>query len=172
MVIWKDVLGYEGLYSVSNNGDIRGNERVVKHHKGGPKRLKERIRKPVISTHGYLTVILSKEGRNVRHAIHRLVLSTFAGEPKEKSDACHCDGDRKNNSISNLRWDTRTGNMQDTKLHGTYRSGEKIHFAKLTEEDVKSILSDDRPQKLIAKSFGIDQSAVSLIKTGKRWKHL
>ena len=172
MEIWKDVIGYEGIYSVSSLGNIKSNDRIVVHGYGGDKLLNGINRKQVKSTSGYLTIVLSKYGVSKRHSVHRIVLSSFIGEPIEKSDCCHLDGVRTNNSLSNLRWDSRKGNMADTVSHGTRRSGEKINFAKLTKEQVIRIIVDPRKQKAIADEYGICQSAVSLIKNKARWKHL
>lgn len=169
---WLPIPGYEGLYSISSHGRIRSEARIVRHYSGGQKLLNERLRAICPNMHGYASVILSKEGRNTRFTVHRLVLRAFVGEPPYGVDACHNDGDRSNNKLENLRWDTRAGNMQDTINHGTRRRGESVHFHKITEQTALAIRRDNRLHKEIARDFQISQSAVSLIKRGKRWAYL
>ena len=107
--------------------------------------------------------------------VHRLVLMAFSGPAGQGLSACHNDGDRSNNRISNLRWDTTTANHADKKIHGTLKQGGLCYQAKLRDVDVQSIrrmLSEGLEQKEIAKLFGISQPSVSDIKHGRTWKHV
>ena len=115
---WKAIPGYEGLYEVSDLGRVRSLDRMIKLHHGGEYRRKGRIRKLVANNDGYLNVALSKEGEQRLYKVHRLVLEAFVGQPKEEQEACHNNGDRSDNRLSNLRWGTKKENMADIKKHG------------------------------------------------------
>ena len=73
------------------------------------------IMKPGRDGRGYATVVLSgrPKARTVR--VHRLVLSAFVGPCPEGMEACHWDGNRMNNHIDNLRWDTHKANCGDRR---------------------------------------------------------
>ena len=66
--------------------------------------------------------------------IHRLVLEAFVGPCPAKMEACHNDGVRLNNRLSNLRWDTRSANVKDAYRHGTKPR-------KMTNEKLSTILA-------------------------------
>lgn len=95
--IWKGIEGYEGLYQVSNLGNVKslGN--------GNSNNSKERILKPK-KTSGYLYVGLSKEGKRKNHLIHRLVAQTFISNPNNYQQVNHRDEDKTNNQVTNLEF--------------------------------------------------------------------
>lgn len=102
--IWADVIGYEGLYQVSDKGRIKSLERYVHHPKGGKRLLKERIRKIVFDADGYCLVTLNKENKGVMFKIHRLVASCFIVNANNLPQVNHMDMDKTNNNASNLEW--------------------------------------------------------------------
>jgi len=162
---WKDIVGYEDIYQVSDQGRVKSVRRSGA--KGGV------LKMPPVSG-GYKRVRLSKHGVVQDRLVHRLVLEAFVGPRPKNMECCHNDGDRENNRIKNLRWDTHKNNQIDMVVHGNSGKsfGEDHVSAKLTEEDVKWIRQIDAPQWRIAQCFGVDQSTISLIKTGKRWRRL
>ena len=94
-------------------------------------------------------------------------------QPPEAPFALHsCDNPPCVNPI-HLRWGTPQENMDDRKRRGRANScvGASHGRAKLREDVVRLIRLDTRPQKDIASSYGIGQSAVSRIKAGKSWGH-
>lgn len=99
-------------------------------------------------------------------------------KPDDKDDAAHSCGNGHKGCVnpSHLSWKTRKENASDMTLHGTLAYGEKSPVAKLTETDVLDIrrrsLSETEFQKDIAREYGVKQSRVSMIKTGKTWRHL
>jgi hypothetical protein len=102
----------------------------------------------------------------------RLLLEAFVGPCPEGMQACHSDGDKANNAISNLRWDTPEANMADRELHGTSAKGVRNPAAKLDDVKVRSIrvlLSEGYSQSCIAAQFGITQVLVSRISLRKTW---
>lgn len=171
MEIWTPVLGYEGLYSVSNLGNVRSETRLIGHYAGGKRISKGVVLSPYTTTHGYFSVSLAKDAVHKKHSIHRLVLTSFTLTNK-KLDVCHIDGNKKNNKLENLKWGTRSENMQDCVRHGRTNRGTKNPNVKLTPEMVLAIFEDKRVQHIIAREYGLNQSTISDIKTGKNWGHL
>ena len=169
---WRPIIGFEGLYEISDTGLVRSVDRFVNHYAGGQRLLKGKPKLPFVTAFGYKMIMLSKNGINKSFQVHRLVLASFTENKGKGFDCCHNDGNRTNNNLSNLRWDTRTGNMQDTVKHGTRRNGENVNFAKLSATQIQAIKIDTRSQRDIAQSYGVHQSAISLIKRNKRWKHI
>ncbi len=102
--IWKDIKGYEGLYEVSNLGQIKS----FNYLRTG----KEKILKPLKDKGGYLFVSLYKSGKVKLFKIHRLVAQAFIDNPKNKPCINHIDCDRQNNCVNNLEWVTQKENIQ------------------------------------------------------------
>lgn len=152
MEIWKDVVGYEGRYQVSNLGSVRS--------------LKYRghdvtsLMKPSTNYAGYLVVTLGKERKQVR--VHCLVLEAFIGSRPEGAQGCHNDNDKLNCSLVNLRWDTPKGNVADRR---SYKSDRNPN-AKITEADrveIKRRRDGGEKAKSIALDYGISAVRVSQI---------
>ena len=99
MEIWKDIPGYEGVYQVSNLGNVRS-------LKFG----KERMLKPGKDRENYLHVDLSKNGKRKTCKVHRLVADTFIPSIEGKEFVDHINGIRNDNRMDNLRWCTHQEN--------------------------------------------------------------
>lgn len=125
---WLPVVGFEGLYEVSDQGRVRSMARVVPHKKSGRLTVPERILKGGKNTASqYCMVSLWRNNAQHQCYRHSLVLEAFVGPRPPKHDACHADGTRDNNCVGNLRWGTRAENMQDAKRHG--RTGNAASLA-------------------------------------------
>ncbi|HYG76384.1 MAG TPA: HNH endonuclease [Planctomycetota bacterium] len=121
---------------------------------------------------GHASVWLMQNGKPRRRAVHRLVLLAFAGRPAEGLEACHNDGDLKNNRLENLRWDTHRNNMADKLRHGTQPRGESHHSAKVSRSDsqqIKRLLAEGKTGVEVARIFGVSGTTVSEIKRGRHW---
>lgn len=112
--IWKDVVGYEGYYEVSNLGNVRSVDRVVVKANGVCQPRQARIMARCLNTDGYLTVKLSKDGKSERIAVHRLVALAFIPNPNDLSDVNHIDFDRTNSRVDNLEWISHKDNVHYT----------------------------------------------------------
>lgn len=118
MEIWKDIIGYEGYYQVSNHGNIRSIDRFVNHPIGGAKSLKRgTIKKQTKNIHGYPMIRLSREGINITRAVHLVVAEAFLGHRSNKIRSIvvdHIDNNKENNYLSNLQVIThRENNTKD-----------------------------------------------------------
>lgn len=109
--LWKTVPGYGGRYEVSDLGRVRS-------------RLgRGRILRPHVNRYGYLQLNLSLDGEVQKRKVHHLVLDAWVGERPVGHEACHGDGVKLNNALSNLRWDTHLANIADRDRHNPhYRS--------------------------------------------------
>ena len=94
---WRPVLGYEGLYEVSNWGRVKSLPRngTVKY---------ARILKPDTDKDGYLYVVLSKNNKQKLFKIHRLVAEAFIPNPNNLPMINHKDENKQNNNAENLEW--------------------------------------------------------------------
>lgn len=115
---WLPVVGHEARYEVSSMGrvrnipyvDARGNVRG------------QRIKRPAADTSGHIQAKLTQDGKGRLALVHRLVLEAFTGQCPVGMEGCHNNGDPADNRLSNLRWDTKSGNQQDAVAHGTHAS--------------------------------------------------
>lgn len=168
---WKDISGYEGLYQVSNLGRVKGLDRVVKTKNGRTQSKKGMVLKNKLGTSGYHYVILYKDNKPKTIMNHTLVAYEFIGERPEGNDICHIDGDRFNNKLINLRYDTRAENFIDV-----YRVGKKNPNGKLTIDEVLEIrrLRKERSYTYaeLSKKFNISESQISAIVSRKSYKWL
>lgn len=107
--IWLDILGYEGLYQISNSGRVKSLERMIKH-KYYYRIHKVRILKTGI-VNGYKRLTLVKDGTNYYKLVHRLVIESFIANPENKPQTNHKNGIKTDNKVENLEWVTRSENM-------------------------------------------------------------
>ena len=125
---WKPVKGYEGLYEVSDQGEIKSLERKIAYTtSNGEERSRtqhERILKPTKVARGYMSVILCGESQ-ARVYVHRLVSEAFINNPEGKSQVNHINGDKTDNRADNLEWSTRLENMHHGLANGFNRWGKK-----------------------------------------------
>lgn len=133
---WKPIPGYEGLYEASDAGRVRSLDRSVPTLNGTAKvptvrHFKGRIIAHYI-TRGYPVACLTKNGRGKTFTVARLVLAAFVGPKPPDMECCHCNGDRSDSRLCNLRWDTNLANQEDRVTHGS-------STAKLSAADVIEI---------------------------------
>jgi len=100
--IWKSVVGYEGLYEVNENCEVRS-----LHERSGGTFLKCRIDRA-----GYYTVRLSKSGVTRTHFVHRIGATAFIPNPENKRFVNHLNGNKHDNRIINFEWSTHSENIQ------------------------------------------------------------
>jgi len=108
---WLTIDGYDN-YQVSNFGRVRNCTT-------------DRILKPGINGHGYLHVILYKDGKKKTHVIHHLVAQEFLDKPDGKSCVDHIDKNKLNNIVENLRWVSSSENSRNRSMHKNNTTGYK-----------------------------------------------
>jgi hypothetical protein len=183
--VWKPIKNYEDLYEVSNYGRIKRttfiNNQVTKQQ--------EKILKPQKHNKGYLTITLTKNGKQKQKLLHRLVAETFIENPMNKKEVNHINGIKTDNRVENLEWVTKEENMQ----HAFKILGKKAQatgkFGKDNPKAIKVKMIDKNTNKTIkifgaiieaAKYLGISKSChiVSCCKGkiksayGYKWKYV
>lgn len=118
---WKDVVGYEGYYQVSNLGRVRSVDRVVRHGTGqGVRKLKGRLLRPGVSTSGHLLVVLCKHGIEHTFKVHKLVALTWLDSRPQGYVIRHGVNGVLDNSILNLCYGTRIEDGRDRRRDKTH----------------------------------------------------
>lgn len=102
---WRDVVGYEGLYQVSNLGNVKSLDRLVICEDGFIRRMKGGLLKQQINR-GYMNVRLYKNGVGKTVKVHRAVAMAFIDNNEKKPTVNHKDGNKTNNCVDNLEWFT------------------------------------------------------------------
>lgn len=167
MEIWKDIIGYEGIYQVSSLGNIRSVDRINSRGQF----VKGQDRKIRLDQYGYPKVRLSKNGKYQDLFVHRLVAIAFIPNPENKETVNHIDGDKMNWSIDNLEWLT----TEENNYHA-FNSGLMDNKMKLTKEDIEYIRENYIPQDSefgttgLAKKFGVYTSHIARIVKGEARK--
>lgn len=112
--IWKDIENFEGLYQVSNLGNIKSFPK-----KGSYKTI---IMKPFIvsgkKTKGYYGIELRKNSKRFPKLVHRLVAETFIPNPNNLLQVNHINGNRLDNRVDNLEWCTQSDNIKHAYKNG------------------------------------------------------
>ena len=166
---WKDVIGYAGLYQVSNLGRIRSLGRECDSKNGSKQKKKARILKQEITVHGYCRVRLFDADGNAKHyAVHRLVLSAFVGILDE--DINHINEIKTDTRLENLEYCTHKYNCN----HGTRNS--KIsnsrkgkHVRPVVQLDKNGNTVRTFPSRIVAEhETGIDAGHIGSVCIGKR----
>ena len=173
MEIWKTVPTYP-RYEVSNLGRVRSwASKSSKREKllNAPFLLAQIYDK----SSGYYRVRLHNEAGHKLEFIHVVVLCAFVGPRPDGYHACHNDGDKLNNHLDNLRWDTVQNNHLDKLEHGTMYHGEQHHFTKFVEGDIPIIrqrAANGETHRAIAADYGVSRPAISYIVKRFTWKHV
>lgn len=107
---WKDILGYEGFYQVSNLGRVRSVDRIVKGVFGSIQHKKSVILAPAMNAAGYYFVVLTKNAKGKAFRVHRLVAEAFIPNPCNYPIINHKDENKLNNNVNNLEWCTYSYN--------------------------------------------------------------
>lgn len=118
--IWKPIKDYEGLYEVSNFGNVRSLDHYASN---GVKDILYKGRTLKYwwdGKHNYKMVTLSKDNRKTKYLVHRIVAETFMENPKNKKEVNHKDGNKGNNEVSNLEWVTSKENKEHAYKNGYY----------------------------------------------------
>ena len=181
MEIWKDIENYEGLYQVSNWGNVRSLDTLIncKGAKNIDKHIRKgRILKKYIGTTGYYTVNLSKNSKIKLARVHRLVAKTFIKNPKNHYCVNHKDGNKLNNKVENLEWcdfafnnkEAYRLNLKQNKYKGKY--GKDAQFSKPViqySKEAKIIKIWDNAEQ-VARELGYCANNIRAVCRGKRKK--
>ena len=143
-IVWKDIKNYEGLYKISNLGNVYS---IVKN----------KILKPTNNGNNYLIIGLRKNHIRKNHYIHRLVAEAFIPNPNNYKEINHLDYNKKNNVIDNLSWCTRK---------------ENVNYSKNNMKHKKSITHSNTNEKYITYSKSKNVFRVIINKKEKTFKNI
>lgn len=162
MILWRDVVGYEDYFSVSNLGDLKS------------KRTGRTLRN-FIGKSGYVTVstkIGGRSGSAVCFRIHRVVAEAFLLNPESKPEVNHINGIKHDNRLGNLEWVTRQENVDHAVSTGLSSPSAKLSLRSLSEAEVRSVFSmrcSGMTHREIASSLGVHHTTVGRILRGDRY---
>ena len=184
---WRDVVGYEGWYSVSSLGRVRRDARGTLR---GSTTRAGRLLSDRTLNYGYRFVCLTVNGLERNFPVHRLVAEAFHGPRPEGLHINHIDGVKTNNHPSNLEYVTPKENGSHAAAMGLYPTGdshwrsrmpergargETAGLAKLTNDNVRDIrkaLANGEKGVDIAVRYGVSPTAISRINKGHTWHHV
>lgn len=162
--IWKDAVGLEGIYMVSNKSRVK---RIM--HRKNPS---NNLRKQNIDSGGYVYVTIN----GTTHSVHRMVAKAFVPNPLNLPQVDHLDNNKKNNLPENLEWVTSKENINRAWKDGLCKStkGEANIRSVLTEKDVLEIraIGKSKKAKYIAEIYGVGIEAIYKILRNERWTHI
>lgn len=174
---WKEIKGFEN-YLVSNLGNIKSKDWIVKTPNGLPCIRKGKLLKPYLNKKGYLTCDLRNNNIRKIKKVHRLVAESFIANPENLSQINHKDGNKQNNNVNNLEW----CNNSQNQLHAFKNNLQKGNFnhpnSKLTLEQVLYIKNNCKVGskkfgiQTIAKKFNVCNSTIKQIITGKSYRNI
>ena len=138
----KDIKGYEGLYAITDEGQVYSYQN-------------KRFLTPAKCGSGYLKVILCRGKEDHKNLmIHRLVAEAFIPNPDEKVTVNHIDGNKQNNVVSNLEWNTYSENLKHAYSHELSSWNEK------KGRPMRSVHKIDKVSGEILKTYGSISEAI------------
>ncbi len=156
--IWKDIIGHEGTYQVSNLGRVKSLNRIIIYSNGCVHNQHGKILSGFINTNGYKSIDLYKNKKSKKYYIHRLVAEAFIPNPNNLPEVNHKDENKLNNIVDNLEWCTSSEN----KLAGTviYRANKTRREKHVGE---KQIVQFDLQHNFIKEYININEA---ILETG------
>lgn len=147
--IWKPCPGFEGLYEVSNQGQVRGIDRYVRGSYGTTTFVAgQAISTPPRSKRKYTAASLQKEGRKYTKSVHRLVALAFHPNPDNLPQVNHKDGIKTNNWAANLEWSSQIDNIHHAQATGLMPTPFKEHIQQALELASQGLTRKEIGEKL------------------------
>jgi len=174
---WLPVVGWEGLYEVSDQGRVKGLARTCRSKEGLVRLVPEKIMKLTPSSKGYWRITLSKNGVQTGRFVHSLVAEAFIGPRPEGMEVRHGKSGKLDNTLANLCYGTPEENAADKLRDGTHCRGERHHNVKLTEAQVRHVRQqlENAPRgtaRRLAKELGVHSTSIYRIQQGVAWASL
>lgn len=148
--MWKTIPDTSGLYRINSDGNIKRGDKILRH----------------ILSRGYHYIFLCVNGKTKRKSVHRLVAELFLDNPQHKPHVNHKDGNKDNNTVSNLEWCTPSENQQ----HRYYILGKYTNPSKFSKSIKVKCINDNNIFNSIREAcryYNIDNSRVSKLLKAK-----
>lgn len=159
--LWKDVVGYEDYFQISNLGRVfsKRTNKILKFSSAGE----------------YLTIstkIGGKKGKSVNLKVHRMVAIAFVENADNKPMVNHIDGNKKNNNASNLEWTTNAENIQHAVENDLIKiKNNKSNMSMEKARLIRRIKAENKiTAKQIAEDMNICYHTVKLVLRNETWK--
>lgn len=181
--IWKPVAGFESSHLVSNTGEVKTLDRAVLYRDGGVRKYKGGLLKQcILKNAGYKYVDLRFEGRRVKSTVHRLVAQAFIPNPENKRTVNHKDGNKLNNHVDNLEWNTYKENIHHAISISLFpgkrirqQRGSEMPTAKLAETDIpliRSLLNARYMVLTVSQMYGVVPKTIRSLRDGVTWSQI
>lgn len=164
---WKPIIGFEGLYEISDLGRVKSLSRYVKSKANSKMKIPERILKTGKNSCGYALVVLMKNNKRHNKLVHRLVAEAFINNPENYAVVNHIDGNKQNNNVSNLEWCSTSYNMKHAYLTGLNRKIKAVIQLDLTGKIIRKYNSVRETEQ-----YGYQSSGVSEACNGLKTNHI
>lgn len=158
--IWKDVIGYEELYEVSNLGKLRHKDVLVDDIKNNRKmHIKQKYMKPCLGKRGYYVYVVSKNNKKKHLPIHRLIAIHFIPNPNDYPVINHINGNKLDNRIENLEWCTYSHNNSEAFRIGLRKTDYENSGFKKYNDSIKKKINQYDMNMIFIKSWNSIQEA-------------
>ena len=173
---WRDVVGWEGFYQVSNLGRVKSLSRSIVYKDGREYTYPSKIIKNQKVSTGYRSVMFYGVNGKKQYYVHRLVAETFIPNPKNLGDVNHKDGCKTNNIILNLEWCSRSDNQKHAYKNGLNWA----HIGEAIKEGSRPVIQYAQSGEIVAeydsaskaaKASGYNQGQISKYCRGENKKH-
>ena len=171
---WRDVVGWDGLYAISNIGRIKSLYRTVSNSIRKRAVYQEMLKTAYLANNGYYMVGFNRAEIKKTFLVHRLVAIAFLPNPENKKTVNHKNGIKTDNRVENLEWVTSSENNKhafDTGLKFG-NGGAKCPLTKYSEKLIMDIRASTKSHSQTARDYNMSVSNVMAIRKRITWKHI
>lgn len=170
--IWKEIKDYEGLYQISNIGQVKSLKRMVVRNNNRPQLVEEKILKPTVNKNGYMFICLYKNGVKKRCQVHRLVAEAFYGEIPKGMQVNHINEIKSDNRLENLnlmtpKENTNWGTAIQRRIEKLI-NGKKSKSVLQIDKNTNKVIAEFPSIREVERQLGISNSHISKCCLGKQ----